>query len=520
MPPNKETTPQELAENLGMEVLQENFAETLDASFFHKIPYAFLKQHLVYPYAESAQGIHVAICDPLLFEPLEELRFLCGKNVFPSYCSRDVILERIQQRFQAGVREGEWEAQEHETGVEESAEAYDLLDRKPGLPQSVKMLNVILTEAIEQGVSDIHFEPTEEGLVVRFRIDGVLQKRPYPAAAFQQQIISRLKVLAKMDIAEKRLPQDGRIRLKMGARPIDFRVSTVPIVSGERVVLRILDRSDVVLGLKDLGMYGEVLERFKRVIRSTEGIVLVTGPTGSGKTTTLYGAIEEISSEKVNIMTVEDPVEYHLKGISQIGVNEKIGLTFSKGLRHILRQDPDVILVGEIRDRETAEIAVQSSLTGHLVLSTLHTNDAPSAITRLVDMGIEPFLLSSSVVAILAQRLVRKLCSHCKEAYIPEEKELKLAAIKRETLVGKEIFRAKGCSECLGTGYKGRIGIFELLLITKEMQRLIATVADANALRQQAKAQGMRTLFEEGAALVLSGKTSIEELISHVQERE
>lgn len=520
MNPQREETVKEFAKQLGMEVLEGNFPESLDHSFFQKIPYAFLKQHLVYPYASDSEGLRVAISDPLLLEPLEELRFLCGTNILPAYCCREIILERIQQKFQSRPQDGGWDSQESDFEGEQSAEMYDLLDRKPGLPQSVKMLNVILTEAIEQGVSDIHFEPTEDGLVIRFRIDGVLQKRPYPVAAFGQQVISRLKVLAKMDIAEKRLPQDGRIRLKMGARAIDFRVSTIPIISGERVVLRILDRKDVILGLQELGMQGKILEKFLQLINTPEGIILVTGPTGSGKTTTLYSAISEIASDLVNIMTVEDPVEYHLKGISQIGVNEKISLTFSKGLRHILRQDPDVILVGEIRDQETAEIAIQSSLTGHLVLTTLHTNDAPSAITRLVDMGIEPFLLSSSVVAILAQRLVRKLCPFCKEAYLPEEKSLKLMRIEKEQLGKSTLFRAKGCDECFKTGYKGRLGIYELMVISKEIQRTIASVSDANVLRKQAKLEGMSTLFDEGRLLVLSGKTSIDELLSHVQERE
>lgn len=509
----------EFAKQLGMEVLEADFQESLDNSFFQKISYAFLKQHLIYPYAQGSEGLHVAISDPLLLEPLEELRFLCKANILPAYCSKEVILDRIQQKFQSRAQDAGWDSQESDVEGEQEAEMYDLLDRKPGLPQSVKMLNVILTEAIEQGVSDIHFEPTEEGLIIRFRIDGVLQKRPYPVAAFSQQVISRLKVLAKMDIAEKRLPQDGRIRLKMGARAIDFRVSTVPIISGERVVLRVLDRKDVVLGLQELGMKGKVLEKFLQLINAPEGIILVTGPTGSGKTTTLYSAISEIASDLVNIMTVEDPVEYHLKGISQIGVNEKISLTFSKGLRHILRQDPDVILIGEIRDQETAQIAIQSSLTGHLVLSTLHTNDAPSAITRLVDMGIEPFLLSSSVVGILAQRLVRKLCPFCKQDYFPDEKTLQLIRIGEEELGGKKLFKAVGCDECFQTGYKGRLGIYELMVISKEIQRTIASVSDANLLRKQARDGGMTTLFEEGRLFVLSGETSVDELLSHVQER-
>ena len=310
-------------------------------------------------------------------------------------------------------------------------EVYDLLDDTHHQAPIIKLLNLILTEAIQQGASDIHFEPFEDRLRVRYRIDGVLQNRHSPAQEFQAQLMTRIKVMAKLDIAEHRLPQDGRIKLKMGRREIDFRVSTVPVAGGERIVLRILDKGNVILGLDKIGMLPTVFDEFKRLIAMPEGIILVTGPTGSGKTTTLYSAICEMYNEATNIMTIEDPVEYNLNGIAQIGVQPKIRLTFATGLRHILRQDPDIIMIGEIRDAETAEISIQASLTGHLVLSTLHTNDAPSAITRLVDMDVEPYLLSSTLIGILAQRLVRRICPGCETPYHPTDRELQSIGLDR-----------------------------------------------------------------------------------------
>jgi general secretion pathway protein E len=366
-----------------------------------------------------------------------------------------------------------------------------------------------MTEAIQQGASDIHFEPSEQGLVIRYRIDGVLQLRHVPPKELQTQLLTRIKVLAKLDIAEQRLPQDGRIKLKIGGREIDFRVSTIPIVYGERVVLRILDKSNIVLGLDRLGMAPEVLEKFNRLIRLSEGIILVTGPTGSGKTTTLYSAINDVNSPEVNIMTIEDPVEYKLQNMAQVGVNPKIHLDFATGLRHILRQDPDVIMIGEIRDKETAEIAIQASLTGHLVLSTLHTNDAPSALTRLVEMGTEAYLLSSTVIGVLAQRLVRTICPHCSESYLPthlECKELGIDSIQ-------PFYRGRGCDQCFDLGYKGRHGIYELMAMNHAVKQQILKSADAVELREVALHQGMIPLRINGAQLVLRGITTSSEVL-------
>jgi general secretion pathway protein E len=348
---------------------------------------------------------------------------------------------------------------------------------------------------------------------VRYRIDGVLQNRHAPAFEYQMQLLTRIKVMSKLDIAEHRLPQDGRIKLRMGRREIDFRVSTVPISGGERIVLRILDKGNVLLGLDKIGMLPSVMEQFQRLIAMPEGIVLVTGPTGSGKTTTLYSAICEMVNDEVNIMTIEDPVEYNLKGIAQIGVHHKINLDFSTGLRHILRQDPDVIMVGEIRDRETAEIAIQAALTGHLVLSTLHTNDAPSAITRLVDMGIEPYLLSSCIVGILAQRLVRRICPECKETYEPSLRELQNLDIRLEDLPNGSLYRGKGCPYCYHTGFKGRQGVYELMLVTNAVTKQIVTSPDAIELRKVALGQGMISLLKHGSELVKQGLTTVAEVL-------
>ena len=373
------------------------------------------------------------------------------------------------------------------------------------------MLNTILLDAIEQKASDIHFEPTGRGLEIRFRQDGVLNLKHALPADIQNQMITRIKVLSRLDIAEHRLPQDGRMKLKVGGKEIDFRVSTIPVVFGERIVLRILDKSQVVLGLDRIGMPVELLKVMKGVVRQNQGIILVTGPTGSGKTTTLYSSLFEIDARKVNIMTIEDPVEFKLPSMAQIGVNPKIGLTFARGLRHILRQDPDVVMIGEIRDHETAEIATQASMTGHLVLSTLHTNDAPSAIARLIDMGVEPYLLSSSLLLVLAQRLVRKICGRCSVPYEPDEEE------KRELGIAAGIrgnFRVgKGCSECYHTGYKGRIGLYEYMPITHAIKHQLLISPDASRLGQIALEEGMVSLRQRGIELVLRGETTIEEVV-------
>ena len=369
----------------------------------------------------------------------------------------------------------------------------------------VKLVNLMLSQAVKARASDIHIEHSQHTLKIRYRVDGILYDMLSPPKHIQSALISRIKIMAKMNIAEKRLPQDGRIEIRIAEKSIDIRVSTIPVAFGERVVLRLLDKTNVLLNVSDLGMPADRLDQFNRLIRSPHGIILVTGPTGSGKTTTLYAALSTINTTDINIITIEDPIEYQLDGIGQIQVNPKIELTFAKGLRSIVRQDPDVILVGEIRDLETAEIATQSALTGHLVFSTLHTNDSASATTRLIDMGIEPFLVTSSVTAILAQRLVRVVCKDCKEAYAPDAESLQSIGITPEMAEGKVIYRGRGCPSCLDTGYRGRTGIFELMILDEPVRNLILKTSDANAIKQKAVDQGMLTLRQDGAQKVLEG---------------
>ena len=500
------------AKRFGLESIYDLKSFPFVEEKIHKLPYSFVKEKLALPIEEKGGKLVVAISHPYDLETLEEIRCITGCIVEEVFCPQPQLEEGIEKCYHQGDREASSfiEGLKKEGGqvfLQQREDEYDLLDKQDDSPV-VRLLNMIIIEAIGQGSSDIHFEPLEKEMAVRYRIDGVLQFRHCPPTDLSKQLLTRIKVMAKMDIAEHRLPQDGRIKLSMGGRAIDFRVSTVPVVHGERIVLRILDKSNIILGLDKIGMSDKTLREFQKYIHQNQGIVLVTGPTGSGKTTTLYSAINVIHSQEVNVMTIEDPVEYKLPGIAQIGVNPKIDLNFAKGLRHILRQDPDIIMIGEIRDKETAEIAIQSSLTGHLVLSTLHTNDAPSALTRLVDMGIEPYLLSSSVLAILAQRLVRKICEECKESYKPSKQELEDLQLEGGTL-----YRGKGCKECFGSGYRGRVGIYELMPVSGEIKKQLLKSADAGALQRVASNQGMATLRSEGGNLAKQGITTTAEVL-------
>lgn len=483
----------------------------------HIIPYLFAKTHGVLPLEERGDTLLVAIVNPMQLDTIEQLRCITGKIIDEVVCTQNALDEAIEKCYHS--KEGaaseliaslDMEA----AGVPAIAdlEGYDLLAEKSD-SAVIKMLNSIFKEAVQQGASDIHFEPQEIGIEVRYRIDGILQARHTPPPEYQSQLITRIKVLSCLDIAEQRLPQDGRMKLRMGGRQIDLRVSTIPCVFGERIVLRILDKSNILVGLNKIGMQPSTYSVFEKLIHLSEGIVLVTGPTGSGKTTTLYSALSHINSAEVNIMTIEDPVEYKLQGMAQIGVNPKISLTFATGLRHILRQDPDVIMIGEIRDKETAEIAIQASLTGHLVLSTLHTNDAPSALTRLVDMGVEPYLLNSSVVGVLAQRLVRTICPHCRHQYTPSDEELADLQIQRHDLLNGMLYKGAGCEDCYHSGFKGRHGIYELMPMNSSLKQQLLQSADAHQLQRIALQNGLRTLRNEGALLVLQGITTPKEVI-------
>lgn len=514
-----------LAEQFGLQVFEDISSLRLSPAIYKKVPYTFVRKHLLLPIAQENGTILIAVSDPLNLEPLQELRYLLDMPVKAVYSPKEEILTAINECYNkesgtaseiiAGLSE-----QDQNDPSNTAVEVYDLLEDSRETAPIIRLLNLILKEAIQQGASDIHFEPAEDELRVRYRIDGVLHTRHTPSPEYAQQLLARIKVMSKLDIAERRLPQDGRIKLRMGRREIDFRVSTLPVSSGERIVLRILDKGNVILGLDKLGMLPKVYEDLKKLIEMPEGIILVTGPTGSGKTTTLYSAVTDIYDEEINIMTIEDPVEYHLKGVAQIGVKSNIGLTFAVGLRHILRQDPDVVMIGEIRDTETAEIAIQAALTGHLVLSTLHTNDAPSAITRLVDMGVEPYLLSSSLIGVQAQRLVRTICEHCKEPYRPDPEELIKLRHTEDILTDGCLYRGRGCDKCFGYGYKGRHGVYELMRVNSAVQQQIVHSADAVAMRRIALEQGMSTLRDHGAELVRQGITTISEVLRVIRSVE
>jgi len=480
----------------------------------HIVPYAFVKQNGILPLKEENEKIIAASFDPLNFSSKEELRLILNKEIEILLCSKEELNEAIELCYHQKEEETkkilkDLNKKDKNNIAVDDIEGYDLLENSSD-SAVIRFLNAILLEAIQQSASDIHFDSIESGINVRYRIDGILQNRHFSPNDLKAQIIARIKVMAKLDISETRLPQDGRIKLKLGKREIDFRVSIVPTAYGERTALRILDKSNIILGIDNIGMNVNLLTTFKKLINASEGIILVTGPTGSGKTTTLYSAVCEINSSEVNIMTIEDPVEYKLASIAQIGVNTKIGLSFSRGLKHILRQDPDIIMIGEIRDKETAEIAIQAALTGHLVFSTLHTNDAPSAITRLLDMGIEPYLISSSLIGVLAQRLVRKICSKCQVAYKPSLEELK--EINMEGFQGL-FYKGDGCDYCFHTGYKGRHGIYELMTTNSQINEKIMQRHAVEALRKEALQNGMTELLFSGQELIKRGITTTKEVL-------
>jgi len=497
--------------------------EDLETDFTQHLPIQFLKKYKMVPVVRGEEAF-VAVNDPLVFQPLDDLRLALGWNGAQTVLApHAAILSVINVAYEMSsgsaeqVIEGMHGEEDSDLIMSEIEATGDLLDETSDAP-IIRLVNLMLSQAVKARASDIHIEPYQNQLKIRYRIDGILYDKLTPPKHIQSTLVSRVKIMAKLNIAEKRLPQDGRFDIRIADKNVDIRVSTIPTSFGERVVLRLLDKSSVLLKLSDLGMLEDKLQAFDKLIRTPHGIILVTGPTGSGKTTTLYAALSTINSAEINIITVEDPVEYQMDGIAQIQVNPKIDLTFAKGLRSIVRQDPDVILVGEIRDLETAEIAIQSALTGHLVFSTLHTNDSASAVTRLIDMGIEQFLVTSSVIAILAQRLVRVICDECKEAYTPDNESLQSIGISSERLDGKQMYRGKGCPACLHTGYKGRKGIFEFMLLDDAIKNVILKTSDANAIKRTAVERGMLTIRQDGAQKVLDGTTTIEEIFRVTQQ--
>jgi general secretion pathway protein E len=513
-----------------------------------RVPIAFAKTHRILVVSEEDTRVNVVCADPFDTAAFDDLRVLFGKPVEVSVCGSEKIVDAINRVYERDAGGGELEQEDGDAIADDDAAAGDILDSDDEAPV-IRWVNSLFLQAMKERASDIHIEPEEKEVIVRYRIDGELYVARRAPRAFMNSIVSRIKIESALNIAEKRLPQDGRITKKIAGKGFDIRVSTIPTSRGyERIVMRLLNKSSVLLDLPDLGFSPRDYALMDSLIRRPDGIILVTGPTGSGKTTTLYACINRINQPNINILTAEDPVEYEIAGIHQVHVQPKIGLTFASALRAFLRQDPDVVMVGEIRDKETVEIAINASLTGHLVLSTIHTNDAAGAVTRMVDMGVEPFLIRSSVIGILAQRLVRVLCTHCKYPYPAEDFELEELGLlpervrtraKRRTNgnsryyprtvsdpdvldldpnVRPMFYKAKGCDRCTNTGFSGRRGIYELLLVDDAVGPLILRNADAQTIKRAAIEQGMDTLRDDGARKVLRGLTSVEEVLAATQE--
>jgi general secretion pathway protein E len=512
-----------LGAQLSLPVMDEIDVSGVDPELVGRIPINFAKQQLVLPLSQNGDEVVVAVADPLNTFALDDVRVLLGHVIKPVLAEPQTILDGINKIYDRATGEAEalvddLEETDLDSLAQELEEPEDLLDASDEAP-IIRLVNSLLFQAVKERCSDVHIEPMERDISVRFRRDGILYEILRTPKRFQSSITSRVKIMGGLNIAEKRLPQDGRIRIKIAGKDIDIRLSTVPTVQGERVVMRLLDKTAVLLDLNELGMNEGNLRYMNQMIRRSHGIILVTGPTGSGKTTTLYAALTKINTPEINILTVEDPVEYQLPGIGQIHVNEKIDLTFANVLRSFLRQDPDVIMVGEIRDVATAEIAIQASLTGHLVFSTVHTNDASGAVTRLVDMGVEPFLVASSLVAILAQRLVRTICPHCREKVKPTAEEWgKLGLRDNGNRVPDFVYKAVGCPKCFKTGYLGRLGIYELLVLDDEIRQQVLKNVDSNTIKRSAMSKGMLTLREDGADKIARGITTMEEVLRVTQE--
>lgn len=504
-----------MAARLGIPFTAEIEDGEADLALLARLPLSFARGRLVLPLQERDGKLVVVAGNPADLAAIDEVRGVYGMAVETVATSPRVVLDtvnRLYARLGSSAQEVVEELEGEDLSVIATAlsEPKDLLDLTDEAPV-IRLLNSILAEAVKERASDIHIEPYERELEVRFRIDGILYPKLSPPKVVQEALVSRVKIMAGLNIAEKRLPQDGRIRVIVAGRDVDIRVSLIPTFFGERVVLRLLDRQKGLVSLADIGFTEAGVRAAERLLGRTSGIILVTGPTGSGKSTTLYACLNHLNAPQKNIITIEDPIEYQVKGVGQIQVNPRIDLTFANGLRSILRQDPDIIMVGEIRDAETAEIAMQASLTGHLVLSTLHTNDAATAISRLIDMGIEPFMVASSLSAVLAQRLVRRICPHCREPYAPDRE---YAGIP----LPPTLYRGRGCDRCFGIGMAGRTGIYEFLPIDGEVCSMIIRRTPAGAIKEYATAKGMRTLREDGLAKAAAGITTIEEVLRVTQE--
>jgi type IV pilus assembly protein PilB len=499
-----------LAKYLGLEYvdLQDRL---IDPAVAVLVPEGLARRYGVVPVTRDEDGtLVVAMSDPSNVVALDDLRTVTDCDIRPVVATRNDIMAAIDRFLRSDGDVGDLS---EDLVTDDAADDLAALDAAVDEAPIVKFVNALISQAVRDRASDIHIEPQERDVRVRYRVDGVLHEVMTQSRKIHPAVVSRLKIMAEMDIAERRIPQDGRISLKTGGKQVDLRVSTLPTVYGEKVVMRILDKTSILLELSDLGFLEHNYNRFEASFRKPYGMILVTGPTGSGKSTTLYATLNVINRPEVNIITTEDPVEYRLAGISQVQINNKAGLTFPAALRSILRQDPDVVLVGEMRDHETAQIGMEAALTGHLVLSTLHTNDAPSAVTRLAEMGVDPFLVASSVDCVLAQRLARRLCSRCKEPYEPSPEELKAAGLPwLDDDALPTLHRAVGCPACAKTGYRGRLAVHEVMIVSEEIERLIVERASTDDIQKFARAQGMRTLREDGLAKVLMGDTTLEEI--------
>ncbi len=491
----------------------------IDPKIVELVPEALARKYELIAVLKIGDRLTCAMVDPWNIFALDEIRAKTGLTIEPSVATEAEVKKALNEHYGAkGSMEDLIKSIDEEKLGVGGGKELDVKKLKGIVeePVVIKLVNLIIMKAVKEGASDIHIEPEEETLKTRLRVDGMMHEIDSPPKHLQSAIISRIKIMANLDIAERRIPQDGRFTMKMEGKQIDVRVSSVPTIYGENVVMRLLDASSALLTLEQLGFSKQMLEKYGKLIIRPHGIILVTGPTGSGKTTTLYASLDKINTTEKNIITIEDPVEYKLPGVRQIQVDTKVDLTFANGLRSILRQDPNIIMVGEIRDLETAQIAIQAALTGHLVFSTLHTNDAPGAITRMIDMGVEPFLVSSSVIGILAQRLVRKICEGCKEKHIPTKEELKDIGLRPDDKIA--FYKGKGCPRCMNTGYKGRVSIYELMLSDDNIRNAIVAKSQADEIRKFARSAGMTALMEDGIEKVKAGVTTVEEVLRVTRE--
>ena len=493
--------------------------EPPEAGVLEIVPSEFALRHNLIPIRKNREFLVVAMADPLDISGIDDLRLLTGLDIAPMLASASDIRRLCEQSYMSRMLQ---DVKEAERAIEDE-DNLDVADLQKMAKEElvIQMVNLIINQAIQDRASDIHIEPFEKEIRVRYRVDGVLHEVSPPPKRFHSAVISRIKILSDLNIAERRFPQDGRMRIRAGGRQIDLRVATIPTVYGESVVMRILDKQTAMIGLTELGMEQEMFSKFRRMINEPHGIILVTGPTGSGKMTTLYASLSEIYSVEKKVITVEDPVEYQVNGVSQIQVQPQIGLTFASGLRSIVRQDPDIIMVGEIRDHETVEISIHAALTGHLVFSTLHTNDAAGAVSRLLDMGAEPFLVASSLIGTVAQRLIRINCAHCREPYEEKPEVLREIGIDPELVKRNPLVRGKGCPECRGVGFKGRSGIYEFIAVDESIRKLIIDRAPSSAIKQHAmKNQGMVSMLGDGREKILHGHTTIQEVLRVCQRED